>query len=404
MPGLPPSTIVTSLATMANGDVVAGARGVWRWDGVGWANLGQALPTNAAVWAVLPLPSGDIVAAGGFTSLGGSAVSRIARWNGSTWAPLGGIPDGSVNALVRLSNGDLVAGGTFTTAGVAGTAYLARWNGAAWSSLGASFDGPVNALAVLPNGDLAVGGQFGAPFAYLTRWNGASWSGFGTGLNGLVSALGVHPNGDLLAGGTFWMAGGQFALHVARWDGANWTGFAEGISDIAHAFAFPGEGTVAVAGRFQMAGPGYSPYFAELETSCPPAVAAAGNGCAGSGGPNVLMATTQPWAGGTFSVRATGLAPSSIALAVCGFSSVSVPLAAILPQGVPGCMLHAAPDLLSADLAIGGEVTAHLALPDSPALAGQVFYRQVLAIELDLSGAITALTSSNALHVTIGVF
>lgn len=404
MPGLPSSSTVSSLATAENGDLIAGLNGVWRWNGVGWASLGQASPANAAVSAVLPLPGGDIVAAGSFTSLGGYSVARIARRNGSVWTQLGAIPDGFVNAVVRLANGDLVAGGTFTTAGAAGTAYLARWNGTSWTSLGGSFNGPVDCLAVLPNGDLVAGGQFGVPALGLARWNGVGWSALGTGLNGIVRSLAVHPNGDLLASGSFWLAGGQFALHFASWDGTSWAGFAEGLSDIAHAFAFPGEGTVAVGGRFQMSGSNYSPYFAELAPSCPPAIAATGAGCAGSGGPNVMTATTPPWAGGSFEVRTTGLAANSIAIAVCGFSALAVPLPAILPEGVAGCMLHAAPDLFSAHIAVGGQVTVSLPLPAVAALAGQQLHRQVVAFELDLAGTITAFTSSNALVATIGVF
>jgi hypothetical protein len=82
--------------------------------------------------------------------------------------------DNSVNALAILPGGDLVAGGRFTAAGPVSASRIARWDGAAWSPLGAGVNGSVNALAVVPGGDLAIGGEFtsagGAVCAFLAQW------------------------------------------------------------------------------------------------------------------------------------------------------------------------------------------------------------------------------------------
>jgi hypothetical protein len=40
---------------------------------------------NGAVFAALPLPNGDLVLGGDFTSIGGTAANRIARRSGGTW-------------------------------------------------------------------------------------------------------------------------------------------------------------------------------------------------------------------------------------------------------------------------------------------------------------------------------
>jgi hypothetical protein len=85
-------------------------------------------------------------------------ANRIARWNGSSWAPVGsGITDpawadAGVWSLAVLSNGDLVAGGTFTSAGGVVATNIARWDGAAWASLGSGTDSSVLTLTVLSNG------------------------------------------------------------------------------------------------------------------------------------------------------------------------------------------------------------------------------------------------------------
>ena len=45
-----------------------------------------------------------------------------------------------------------------------------------------------------------------------------------------------------------------------------------------------------------------------------------------------------------------------------------------------------------------------LTLPNDIALAGQIIHHQVVPIEFDLGGNLSALTSSNALVLTIGTF
>ena len=54
---------------------------------------------NRCFW----VPSGDALYAGGlFTSAGGAAADRVARWDGTTWAALGG----GVNDLVSVRDAE----------------------------------------------------------------------------------------------------------------------------------------------------------------------------------------------------------------------------------------------------------------------------------------------------------
>jgi len=116
-----------------------------------------------------------------------------------------------------------------------------------------------------------------------------------------------------------------------------------------------------------------------------------------------LTATTLPWTGSTYRSVATGMPGNALALSVVGFTTLSIPLASILPQGVSGCSLFVSPDLFELYVPAGGLVSTQVAIPNAVVLAGQVFHQQVVPFELGAPG-ITALTSTNALSLTIGAF
>ena len=225
-----------------------------------WSALGAGIDTFGQVFALVALPNGDLVAGGSFAAAGGTGVSNIARWNGSTWSALGsgiGSPYAeTVRALALLPNGDLVAGGNFAY-------HVARWNGSVWSPIGTGFNfgGTVHGLTVLPNGDLVVGGLFtsasGTAANNIARWNGSTWSAFGAGTDGAVYSFAVLPNGDLVAGGTFTAAGGAAANSIARWNGSNWSPLGSGIQGASAwvpALATLPNGDLVAGGSFLTAG------------------------------------------------------------------------------------------------------------------------------------------------------
>src|SRR5262249_44912063 len=71
-----------------------------------------------------------LYAGGSFTSAGGVAANRIAKWDGSSWSALGtGMNNSSVDALAVHDDGTgpaLFAGGGFTVS-PAGDGLLAKW-------------------------------------------------------------------------------------------------------------------------------------------------------------------------------------------------------------------------------------------------------------------------------------
>ena len=277
----------------------------------------------------------------------------------------------------------------------------------AWSAFGSGAAGDLFAVTETKNGDLVVGGQFqgigGVAANNIARWNGATWAPLGSGLNFDVASLLALPQGDLLAGGWFTAAGGSPANRLARWNGAAWSPLGAGTDGPVSQIASLPDGDILVGGDFFRANGAVACGMARLEPTCPAGATPFGSGCSGAGGPDVLVAIDLPWIGATSRSRAAGLPTPSIAIGVLGFTATSLPLAAILPTGLPGCSLLVAPDLLLVELPSAGAALLAVDVPSSPVLAGLTFHQQAVTFELDPAGAILAVTSSNALTLTIGV-
>ena len=227
------------------------ASNVARWDGLGWSALGSGLDDIVMSLAVFDDGSGPALYAGGeFASAGGLAAYSIAKWDGADWHPLGSGMSGTgatirVNDLTVWDDGSgpaLYAAGRFTVAGGIAASRIAKWDGSTWTPLGAGLGQEAWAVAVHsdPSGSaLYAGGLFkqagGTPAAYIARWDGASWSALGAGMAGTAFSEGtvvtlLSHGGALYAGGWFHSAGGLPASRIARWDGAVWSALGEGIS------------------------------------------------------------------------------------------------------------------------------------------------------------------------------
>jgi hypothetical protein len=233
----------------------------WNGPGAGWSGLGGGVYDDVIPWVyALAGYGGDLIAGGQFTEAGGVPTSRVARWNGSFWQPLGPGVNGAVWTLV-VHEGDLYAGGYFTQAGGVAANRVARWDGTQWTPLGSGMNGPVFVLGVY-DGGLIAGGDFtaagGAPASRIARWDGEQWHPLGDGLNHWARAMVVH-DGKLIVGGRFTTAGGEPASYVAEWDGASgtWSPIGGGISG---GFIPPGvealalhNGNIVAGGNFTLA-------------------------------------------------------------------------------------------------------------------------------------------------------
>ncbi|MBL9079957.1 MAG: hypothetical protein JNL08_20855 [Planctomycetes bacterium] len=396
----------------------ASANHIARWDGVSWSGLGTGMSGGAfvpGVAALAVLPNGDLVAGGSFATAGTASANSIARWDGVSWSGLGtGMSGGpslpAVGALVVLPNGDLIAGGVFQFAGGVSVGNIARWNGTTWSPLGTGTNGPVTTLLVHPDGSLLVGGSFttagGIPCNCIARWNGTAWSPLGTGFSGsppnltnAVYELALLPNGDVVAGGLFLLAGGARANRIARWNGSTWTSFGAGCSDVVTMLTVYGD-ELLVSGAFKAVDGLPAWHLAHLGTTCPPTAVPTGSGCNGA----TLTAATLPWVDAPFRAIGTGLPQLALVLAVTSTTPVAppFPLNAVFPQALPGCDLLVAPDIQQVLFTTTGVATSELFLSNTPPLIGVTFHHQMVPIEIDAQLNFLAITATNALQLTAG--
>ncbi|MFO0856592.1 MAG: hypothetical protein U0640_04450 [Phycisphaerales bacterium] len=154
-------------------------------DGVQWRVLDHEQSNPSAYIEVMTVFNNELIVAGRFSSIDGVPANNIARWNGTTWSPLGeGVLGNYLVRAVAVHQGSLYVGGFFPTVGpnipVNG---LARWNGTQWSNIGGTnTNGTVYTLLSF-FGSLYVGGSFtsvgGVAANNLARWNGTSWSAVG---------------------------------------------------------------------------------------------------------------------------------------------------------------------------------------------------------------------------------
>lgn len=257
------------------------------WDGTNWITLTGSSGTGTGSWveglAVYDDGSGAALYAGGqFTTAGGLAANRVAKWDGSEWSTLEGPSGNGTDGIVwslGVFDGALIAGGRFETAGGSIVNRIARWNGSQWSPLsgpsGVGIEGDVDTLAVFDDGSgsaLYAGGGIrlagGEHATSVAVWNGAEWSSLdtpaGDGLNGGVWAFSPFDDGGgevLFVGGFFGGAGNITAKNIAAWDGSQWSSLTgtggEGTDNLVEALAVYDDGTgpaLYVAGWFETAG------------------------------------------------------------------------------------------------------------------------------------------------------
>ena len=181
-----------------------------------------------------------------------------------------------------------------------------------------------------------------------------------------------------------------------RWNGASWVPMASNpTGDVVLRMATLPDGNLLASNALATF---------RVATTCPASVATYGSGCVGSAGPVAIAASSQPWAGSTFTARGSGIPASALVLSVYGFQPLSLPLSAALPQALPGCQILMTADLLDVLLPSAGLVDTAVALPNALPLVGQSFYHYVVPFELASNGDLVAVTSSNALAAVIGGF
>jgi hypothetical protein len=140
-----------------------------------------------------------LYAAGAFPTAGGTPASGIARWDGTSWAPLGGGMSSRVNALTVFDDGGraaLYAGGSFRTAFDSGDSFLAKWGCERFPSFCDASDGSLASCPCAPGApdsgcDLpqGTGGVRLDVLAQATSPNGVTMQGTGFNPAGQPTAI-----------------------------------------------------------------------------------------------------------------------------------------------------------------------------------------------------------------------
>ena len=238
---------------------VAGTAKLARWDGTAWQSVGALLEGSLnQLWGLTVWDSGqgpNLYVAGNYTNIGGSGANFFARFDGTTFHPVGSAPiAGNVPLIVFTSHVHddgtgqaLYIGGRFTSVDGVPANRIARWNGTSWSAVGTGMLGSgstpsVNTMVTFDDGTgpaLYAGGQTfttagGVPANRVAKWNGTSWSAVGDGFaNGIVWKLAVYNDGAgdaLYAFGTFTASGATPINRMAKWNGTSWEQWGGGAS------------------------------------------------------------------------------------------------------------------------------------------------------------------------------
>lgn len=220
-----------------------------KWDGTTWSPLGAGL--NGSV-AGIGISGTDVYVGGSFTTAGGIVANGVAKWNGSDWSPVGSGPGHLIEDLAISPSGIYVAGGAGAPdyKGV-----VSFWNGSTWTALGAPFEGGITDLAV--SGSNVYASRDSARGIF--KWSGSAWIDISPGSN--VSSYDIAASGpDLYMAGYQYLGPTQGEKgYVARWNGSNWTALASefvyGSGSFGYVNAVAVSGTdVYVAGYFSSVG------------------------------------------------------------------------------------------------------------------------------------------------------
>lgn len=141
----PNLTFLSSIAGY-NGQLYLGSnKGIIRFDGTKWANVGGGIFLGGAGYiAKLQVWHGELYACGSFFESEGAPGNDIARWDGTSWRALGtGLLSeyglGARDMLVY--NDELYVVGSFSRAGGINADGIAKWDGKKWCAVNDDFGG-----------------------------------------------------------------------------------------------------------------------------------------------------------------------------------------------------------------------------------------------------------------------
>ena len=237
--------------------------------------LSSGVGANGGVFAVLVQTDGKILLFGDFTTVNGTARSRIARLNSDGTLDYSFLATGTganlaVNTAALQSDGKIVIGGRFTNVNGTTRNRIARLNADGtldntFLATGSGINGDVFSLALQADNKTVIGGFFtnvnGTTRNGIARLNadgtndGSFLSAAGAGVNNSVFAVAIQPDARIVIGGFFTNVNGVERNGAARLntDGNLDTSFMAGVSGAnapLYALAIQPDGKIAIGGTF----------------------------------------------------------------------------------------------------------------------------------------------------------
>lgn len=173
---------------------------VRKFDGVAWTPIGAQTPSTLdriAAYRENGGPDETLFILGPFIDLT-LGLSRIGRFDGVAWTPVGeGISGGASSLIVHDPSGPLGPGlyvdTSYLQGGVLSSTALSRWDGTSWSAVPHPSISP-DAMAVFDDG--AGENLFAASSFKLHRFDGASWTDYSLAQNSSRTSLAVFDDGS----------------------------------------------------------------------------------------------------------------------------------------------------------------------------------------------------------------
>ncbi|MFN8155672.1 MAG: T9SS type A sorting domain-containing protein [Bacteroidia bacterium] len=241
--------------TSINGSAISG---VAKYNGSSWSSLGTGINVSSSNQArAVHCMSGQVYIAGPFTSVSGINCNGFAKWNGSAWSSLntGGMIL-SVSTHFAEFNNQLYLSSLSSTTGFNQFNRVFKYDGSTLVQLGGNFDSDIYHLRFV-NNKLYVTGNFNlcgsTPVNHLAYWNGTSWTDDGTGLNFTTYDIAATAACTLVGGAGTNFGSSYFFQNAAVWRLNKWMPTGNGVNGNVNALLVDGQ-YVYAAGSFTDAG------------------------------------------------------------------------------------------------------------------------------------------------------
>ena len=149
------------------------ANNIAQWDGTTWTAMGDGVDRTSGFAQLFHMVAFDdgsgmaLYAGGSFNLINGNEpVNNMAKWDGTTWSPVGDGFNSAVRGLQVFDDGTgeaLYAMGNFTSSGATAVSHIAKWSGTEWKAVGAGFDDNAFRAIVFDAGEgeaMHIGGSF----------------------------------------------------------------------------------------------------------------------------------------------------------------------------------------------------------------------------------------------------